>query len=220
MLRSLGWWVRDYVYAALRQVRAFVDRTTPDAFRSGSRAPIVVLPGVYESWRFLRPLIADLHDRGYPVHVVPAMRHNRRPIADMAASVADYLRENDLTGVVFVAHSKGGLIGKQVMGASGAADRVAGMLAVATPFGGSSYARLMWVSSLRSFSPRNDTIRALARETEVNARIVSVYARFDPHIPEGSELSGAKNIVLATGGHFRILADPRLLDEVEALSKR
>jgi hypothetical protein len=45
-----------------------------------------------------------------------------------------------------------------------------------------------------------------------------VYGRFDPHIPEGSELVGAKNVRLETGGHFRILAHPRVLAELAVLA--
>jgi len=90
---------------------------------------------------------------------------------------------------------------------------VHGMLAVATPFGGSVYARFMLAPSLRIFSPKNSTIRALGLEEAVNSRIVSVYGKFDPHIPARSELAGAKNVELNTGGHFRILANPRVLAE-------
>ena len=46
----------------------------------------------------------------------------------------------------------------------------------------------------------------LSREGRVNERITSVYGLFDPHIPEGSMLPGARNIQLETAGHFRILA--------------
>ena len=74
--------------------------------------------------------------------------------------------------------------------------------------------------SLRIFSPRSATIVALSREHEVNARIVSVYGQFDPHIPEGSELPGAaKNVRLDTGGHFRVLAHPRVIAELIGLSE-
>lgn len=65
--------------------------------------------------------------------------------------------------------------------------------------------------------PRHATIVGLAGQSGVNARIVSVFGEFDPHIPEGSELPGARNVRLDTGGHFRILADSRILDEIEAL---
>lgn len=68
--------------------------------------------------------------------------------------------------------------------------------------------------SLRAFRSGDATMRALAAAAEVNVRIVSVYADFDPHIPEGSELAGARNVRLDTGGHFRVLADPRVIAEV------
>jgi pimeloyl-ACP methyl ester carboxylesterase len=204
------WWARDYAYAVVWQVRAFFNRTDPAMFLSGDRTPIVVLPGVYETWKFMQPLIEELQGRGHPVHVVDLLRRNERPVVEMAERVTEYLEQHDLSDVVLMAHSKGGLVGKQAMAFGAAAGRVRGMLAVATPFGGSSYARLMVLApTLRIFSPRDATIRALARETAVNAKIVSVYGRFDPHIPEGSELVGAKNVRLETGGHFRILAHPR-----------
>jgi len=216
--RRLRWWAADYLYAGLWQVRAFADRTEPADFLSGDRQPVVVIPGVYETWRFLHPLIAALHERGHPVHIVDPLRNNRMPVSAGAALVSDYLVAQDLHDVLIVAHSKGGLIGKYVMALSPAGDRVRCMVAVAAPFGGSVYARYMISRSLRSFSPRDRTILALAEETGVNARIVSIYGRFDPHIPEGSALAGAKNVQLETGGHFRILAHPRIVAEVESLA--
>jgi pimeloyl-ACP methyl ester carboxylesterase len=218
-LRIPLWWARDYTYAVAWQARAFFNRTDPATFLTGEKAPIVVLPGIYETWKFMQPLIEALHERGHPVHVIDLLRRNQRPVVEMAERVTEYLEAHDLTDVVLVAHSKGGLVGKQAMAFGAAGRRVRGMLAVATPFGGSSYARLMLLApTLRIFSPRNATIIALARETAVNERIVSIYGRFDPHIPEGSELAGAKNVRLETGGHFRILAHPRVLAELAVLA--
>lgn len=218
MLRKAGWWIADYLYAGYWQIRALFDRTDPSSFASGDAARIVVLPGVYETWRFLQPLVVALHDRGHPVHIVDALRRNQRPVVDMARSVAEFLEQNDLTDVILVTHSKGGLAGKLVMtGPAGA--RVRSMLAIATPFGGSRYARLMLSRTLREFSPEAPSIMSLAQQLTVNARIVSIYAAFDPHIPEGSELAGAKNVLLDTGGHFRILAHPRALAELAVLAE-
>jgi pimeloyl-ACP methyl ester carboxylesterase len=218
VLRNAGWWTADYLYAGYWQVRAMFDRTDPVSFASGSGAHIVVLPGVYETWKFMQPLVAALHERGHPVHIVDTLHRNRRPVVDMARRVAEYLERHDLTDVILVAHSKGGLAGKVVM-TGPAGERVRSMLAIATPFGGSRYARLMLSRSLREFSPENPSIVTLAQQLTVNERIVSVYARFDPHIPEGSELAGARNVRLDTGGHFRVLAHPRVLAELAVLAE-
>ncbi|WP_323741057.1 alpha/beta hydrolase [Microbacterium abyssi] len=177
---------------------------------------MVVLPGVYESWKFLQPLIEQLHGRGHPVHVIETLRRNQRPVADAAVEVTAFLEAADLRDVVLVAHSKGGLAGKLVM-VGPEAGRVASMLAVATPFSGSRYARMMPGQTLRAFSPVHPSILAIARHQDVNGRVVSVFGEFDPHIPEGSELVGARNVRLATGGHFRILAHPQVLVEFSAL---
>lgn len=197
-------------------MRAFFSRADPRGFAEGdgSQAPVLIIPGVYEPWRFMLPLIRDLHGRGHPVHVVDPLRDNRVPVATGARLVDEYLDARGLEDVVIVAHSKGGLIGKHVMSFGASAPRVRAMVAVSTPFGGSRYARFLLGSTLRSFSPRDATLSLLARSLDVNSRIVSVFPRFDPHIPEGSELAGARNVRVETGGHFRILAHPRTIAEV------
>lgn len=219
LVRNAAWWIADYAYAVVWQARAFFSRTDPGDFGSGEGRPIVVLPGVYETWRFLQPLITELHDRGHPVHVITALGRNRWPVPRAAGHVAEYLRRHDLDDVVIVAHSKGGLVGKQVMADAAIGSRVRGMVAVASPFAGSVYGRLMLVPTLRAFSPSAPGILALAREVAPNAHIVSVYGEFDPHIPGGSELEGARNVRLETGGHFRILAHPRVIAEVVRLAE-
>ncbi len=217
-LKIAVWWTRDYLYAARWQVRAFFSRTPPTAFLSGENTAIIALPGIYETWKFLQPLVEAAHTRGHPVHVLEVLGRSRRPVIEMADRVAAYLAGQNLTDVVLLAHSRGGLVGKQVM-VGPEAHRIRGMVAVATPFAGSFYARLMWTRSLRSLRPRDATIRSLAANADANAKIVSVYALFDPHIPGGSELAGAKNVLLDTGGHFRILAHPRVIAEVVALAE-
>lgn len=218
MLRKGAWWTADYLYAGYWQLRAMFDRTEPAAFTTGSGRPIVVLPGVYETWRFMHPLVAEMHARGHPVHIVDTLHRNERPVTEMAERVAEFLERSALSDVILVAHSKGGLAGKLVM-TGPAASRVRSMLAIATPFGGSRYARLMISRTLRAFAPEDPSIVSIGQQLSINERIVSVYAAFDPHIPEGSELAGAKNVRLDTGGHFRILANPRVLAELAVLAE-
>ena len=202
-----GWWVRDYAYAAGRQVRSAVSRVSPDEFLSGTGRPVVVIPGIYEDWRFMLPLIRELHAAGHPVHVVTVLQRNRLAVPDAAALIADYLHRRDLRDTMIVAHSKGGLIGKYTMMMLDQTRRITRMVAVCSPFLGSRYASYMLLPSLRALSPRNAVTLQLSREQSVNERITSVYGLFDPHIPEGSVLPGARNVQLDTGGHFRILAD-------------
>lgn len=205
VLANAWWWASDYVYAGWRQACAALSFAKASDFLTGERVPVVVIPGVYEAWRFMLPLIRELHGRGHPVHVVEGLRTNLLPIDESAGIVSEYLERRGLTDVVIVAHSKGGLIGKHVMSFGDAAPRVRSMVAIATPFGGSSYANYMLGRTLRSLSPRDKLLTSIGDVLDTNSRITSVFAGFDPHIPEGSELIGAHNVRLATGGHFRIL---------------
>ncbi|NQX13294.1 alpha/beta hydrolase [Microbacteriaceae bacterium VKM Ac-2855] len=212
-MQKARWWAQDYAYALYWQARS-VGPTDATDFLAGSERPVVMIPGIWESWSFLRPLIEPLHAAGHPVHVLAELRRNGRPVVDTARHVAAYLAKNDLTDVVLVAHSKGGLIGKYLMADRDPQGRVDSMVAVATPFGGSRYAPFLVLKSLRAFSPRDATTLLMAKNHAVNTRITSIYASFDPHIPEGSLLPGARNVELPTGGHFRILADPTTLRHV------
>lgn len=214
VFRRALWWTADYVYAGWRQVRAVWRRPTADTLRDGRGAPVVIVPGVYEPWLFMLPLIRDLREAGHPVHVVEALQYNTLPVAESALLVEQLLLERDLRDVVIIAHSKGGLIGKQAMTAGPAAERIRNMVAIATPFAGSSYARFLRGAVLRSFSPTDKTIMSLAQSLVTNARIVSVFPVFDPHIPGGSELVGARNVAVPTGGHFRVLAHRQTRAEV------
>ncbi|WP_315095488.1 hypothetical protein [uncultured Cellulomonas sp.] len=212
-LRTTWWRVRDYAAVLRWQATGIVSRVDPDRLRHPERPvgpPVVLVPGVYESWHFLLPLAMLLHDQGVRVHVLPDLGVNRRPVAVGAAVLGRYVVAHDLRDVVLVAHSKGGLIGKLAMLREDPDGRLATMVAVNTPFAGSVYARWFLVPSVRAFRPTDATIVALAAEREVNARITSVYSRWDPHIPAGSGLDGAEEVVLDTPGHFRPLADPRL----------
>lgn len=214
VLRQVGWWIADYAYAVRRQVAGLLSRTGPQAYAHPAhprRPPVLLLPGVLESWRFLEPLARALFAHGHAVHVVAPFGFNRGSVPHMSDLAATALLEEDLSGVVVVAHSKGGLIGKTLMGRGDVRDRILGMVAVNAPFSGSPYARWVPLRSVRALLPDDEVITALAAQQADNARIVSVATRFDPHIPTGSRLPGARNVTLATPGHFRSLVDPELL---------
>lgn len=260
------WWALDYVYAARRQLAVLTTpwtigrpRPTPRAWREGADdlPEIILLPGVYEHWTFLRPLGDALNAAGHRVNVVHGLGLNSRDIVETSERLARSLAQVQpaAAGRVLVAHSKGGLIGKHLLVSSGAAAAAAreaavggdpadaaasapappeagaatraplgvlGLVAVCTPFRGSPLAGLFFVPSIRAFLPHDETIVMLGREESVNGRIVSVFGRFDPHIPGGSALDGATNVIVPASGHFRVLGSPHthsaVLDGVRMLS--
>jgi pimeloyl-ACP methyl ester carboxylesterase len=215
-LARAWFWALDYLYVAYWHLHGSFWRIDSAKYAKGSRQPILLLPGIWESWQIMRPIADLLHELGHPVHVVAGLGRNSRAVSVGARIVEAYLEEHDLSDVIIVAHSKGGLIGKFIMMDSDGPQRVDRMVAITSPFSGSSLARYTVLPSLRAFAPTDPTIRMLVAEQFVNARITSIFGSFDPHIPDGSELPGATNIRLPVAGHFRILGDRQLLAAVEA----
>lgn len=201
--------LRDWLHVGVRWPASVLDRTPEDAFASGDGAPVVLLPGIWESWRYLRPLAAALHSAGHQVLPVPGLGLNGGALEPAMRLVVELLRERDVRGGVLVAHSKGGLIGKHVLLDPDAAPRLAGMVAVCTPFGGSSLAwPVLARTPLGLFAPAGAVIMGLAAEIAVNSKVVSIGSAWDEMVPEGTALPGARNITLTQPGHFRPLVSP------------
>lgn len=218
-LRLAGLWALDYAFA-LRALTSAAVHDDPASFtvppEGRAAAPVLLLPGVWETWRFLRPTVRRLHDAGHPVHVLDDLGRNSGTVAEAAQVVERHLLAHDLRGVVIVAHSKGGLIGAYAMAFADPDSRIDRMVAISTPFSGSRYARFLPLPSLHAFSPRDRTIRLLATQRWLAPRITSIWAAFDPHIPGGSALPGAVNVRLPVVGHFRILGTPELARALDA----
>ncbi|MBC7518860.1 MAG: alpha/beta hydrolase [Microbacteriaceae bacterium] len=213
--RSRQRWL-DSSYATYWEVRHIVAPCHTDDFAGGSLAPVLLLPGVYETWQFLQPIADRLNQLGHPIHIIPTFGYNVGSIPAMAALAQSYLDEHDLYGVMVVAHSKGGLIAKHMMVTNDTSGRIARVIAVNTPFAGSPLARYAIRRVFREFAPTDVTVTTLGARIDVNARITSIYAEEDPIIPGGSELAGATNIRLPLIGHFRLLSSALVFEQIEA----
>jgi pimeloyl-ACP methyl ester carboxylesterase len=201
---------RDFPSAMRFRGRAVRNWSVPATFAAGDKHPVVILPGVYETWHYLRPVAEALNAAGHPVHVVTTLGFNHRPIPDSARQVWQRIRELGLEHVTIVAHSKGGLIGKHLLAYDDTEGRVDRVVAIATPFAGSRMAYYTIPRAVRAFRPDDPVIASLIGERDVNTRITSIAPEWDPHIPESSRLEGARNVTLPVIGHFRILLDERL----------
>lgn len=222
---ALGAWAHDYIYALQRQAAGLVLRPDPQAYRlpASDKPAVVLLPGIYETWAFMRPVAEILHQDGYDVHAVVELGYNGGTVEDMAQVVERYIRLAGIQRCVMVAHSKGGLIGKTLLSRQNKDARLHGLVAINTPFQGSPLARLLPLPALRVFLPRSPELTELAASRQVNSQIVSIYGLFDPHIPGGSRLEGAHNVQLDTRGHFlplsHRLVHQAVLDGVRRLSR-
>lgn len=209
-----GWyWGADYRWVTRAIGHGLIRPNVPHGYHHGWLSPVLLIPGVMEEWTVMRPVADRLSNTGHPIHVLPELERNTIDVVEGAALATAYLAAQDLQDVVIVAHSKGGLIGKQVL-LDDVDRRVRRLVAIATPFSGSVLARLVPSRPVRAMSPDDATIVHLRNRAEVNHLITSICPSFDPHIPTGSHLEGATNIPVAAMGHFRVLSDPEVLDAV------
>ena len=216
LTKNAGAWAADYVYITSTQLKGLVARRKSAESSSNadkSYFPVVVLPGIYETWYVMKPVVDVLEAHGYAVHTIESLKYNHFSIEESAQKVRQYIEHQQISEYVIVAHSKGGLIGKYVM-MGDEEHRCRGMVSVTTPFGGSHYAYLSPFKTLRLFTPRSAVLAELALNRQVNARIVSIFGEFDPVITTSSFLEGARNIQLPIHGHFRILAEKTVHESI------
>lgn len=212
LTQNAWFWLLDYAYVVRVEALSLVRRRPPASYLEGDTTlpAIILIPGIYESWYFMKPIGDVLSRVGYSVHIIDGLGYNRGSVDAMASVVAEYVKQHALTDCVIVAHSKGGLIGKYLLIHHNQNDAIKQLVTLNTPFSGSVYARLVPFRRVRIFKPDSKVLTLLAADSKANRKITSIYGRFDPHIPGGSPLEGAHNVRLSTSGHFQIMTDPRV----------
>lgn len=212
--REIAVWARDYGFAARMHLRSTLDPRAPRVQgMPGARVHCILIPGVVERWPFMEPLGKRLVAAGHAVHFVPELGRHLLPVGESAALVGAALDRVALAHphaqVLLVGHSKGGLTGKRLLvdraGQPGL-PQPAGLVALATPFAGSSRARLMRNAAIREFDPTDERLLALAAERSADLRIRAVLPAIDPHIPGNRIPEGVTGVRLRANGHFRPLA--------------
>ena len=134
----------------------------------------------------MRNLVAWLVDY-FPVYVVPELGYNRNSVVEGARIAIEFIERHDLRGVILLAHSKGGVMGKHLIAINDVDARVDRLTALNSSFSGSTYARYFPLRSIRAFSPTEPTL---------------------------AMLEGGYNIRLPLRGHFRPLSGRLLIDTV------
>jgi len=213
--------LQDYLHAIKFYTQMLVYRTPPDHYLGqidSAKVPVLLIPGVNTKWNFLKPIADSVSLSGHPIHVVKQLGFNRKEIAVSAQLVRAFIDEEGLHNVIILAHSKGGLIGKELLLRHNQDRRVIKVIAIAAPFLGSHLAKNMPDIAIREFEPNHPTIVDHNSYFDVNSDIVSIYGLYDNHVwpTEHSILDGAENIKVETDGHHQILSNPKTLAIVTA----
>ncbi|HBI25662.1 MAG: acetyltransferase and hydrolase with the alpha/beta hydrolase fold protein [Candidatus Wolfebacteria bacterium GW2011_GWC2_39_22] len=210
-MKRLLYWAKDYVHMTRHGLAMYFYAKPPQQYMDyvvAGKCPIIILPGILSRWAFMKPLADTLSRAGHPVYVVPALGNNLLHIEESARIVRALIDEHAIRGAIIVAHSKGGLIGKQYMEFYNEDERVVGMVSLATPYTGSAMARIVPHKAFVELDPNSKAVAQLRSHTKANGRIISLIPEFDNHVwaEKGSWLAGAfDNIVLPVQGHHAIV---------------
>lgn len=204
-------WIKDYFYMLWGGTVMFVLSKPPKHYLGHvvkGKCPIIVLPGILGKWAFLKPLIEELSTDGHPVYIVPKLKSNLLNVPLSAKIVHELICDENIKDAVIVAHSKGGLVGKYLLANYGKECKILGMVSIATPYSGSSMAKLIPHNAFLELLPDSQIIKKLKNEKTVNKKIISIMPAYDNHVwsESGSYLEGAcQNIVVNSKGHHAII---------------
>lgn len=215
--RTVGW-IKDYFQAARWLGHSFIFKVPPKHYLGHiveGKDPIILIPGYLGKWNFLKMIADPLSRLGHPIYVLEHLGFNTKDIHKSAKIIRELIDEKKLKNVTFIAHSKGGLIGKHFLAFDNQDNAVKELIAVATPWGGSHAAKLFPHKTARELYPHSEAIRTLKHRSDVNDKIVSIIGFYDNHVwpTESCLLEGAKkNIKVDTYGHHTIIFNKKVVD--------
>lgn len=212
-------WVSDYLHLIKGTTIMYLTRTPPKHYLGQvdiNKAPVILVPGVLGRWAFFKDLGDKISLKNHAVYIVPELGNNLKDIPKSAEIVREVIDKNNIKNGIIVAHSKGGLIGKYLLTYLNSDNRIKKMISIATPYSGSSMAKIIPYPPFKELLPRSKIIEDLKSHSEANSKIISISPIFDNHVwaKEGSFLEGAKNITINERGHHKILFNKELQETV------
>ena len=218
-MRHAADWIVDYAYLIKGYSIMYKHRQPPKHYLGKNiphKPPIILLPGITLQWSFLKPIGDILSHAGHPVYVAPELKYNLLDIPGSAQIVQKIIKDNHLQHVIIIGHSKGGLVGKYLLVNHNQHSSIKAVIAIATPFEGSSLAKFVRHNAFAEISTESDIIKDLTAKSHVNDKIVSIIPSFDNHVwsARGSFLDGAQNINVSVRGHHKIIFSKEVLEKI------
>ncbi len=209
----IGYIFSDYYQLAKAQLKSFVALPIPKHWSSGDKGDIVLIPGLYEKWHFMKSLGEKLSKAGYRIHVIKNLGRNIKSIDFGTKKLSEYLNQHNINNAIIVAHSKGGLIALDYMLKESAKNtRVKKLIAIAVPFSGTNIGKKVKLNAVKELLPENTFFNNIAKNEKINSRVVSIFPTVDNHIwhHQKSFLPGALNIEFQVKGHHQIIFNDRV----------
>jgi triacylglycerol lipase len=185
------------------------------------RPPVLLIHGYACSraawWRTRR----RLENAGWTVatlNLEPIYTSIDNYVEPVARRVDEVLAATGAERLIMVGHSMGGLVARAYLRLHGG-SKVARLVTLGTPHGGSELARVGFGGNARQMEPGNPWLTALAG-TEVPVDTLTIFSPYDNYVmpPSNLLLPGAQARVIDGVCHLSMLYSPRVVDALlEAL---
>ncbi len=204
----------EWLLVLKRELQTIFYIQPPLKWNHGSKGDVILIHGFNETWVFLETLGNFLNEKGYRVHTLPMLGRNFLPIEDAVTLINTYLHKQGIIKVIFLSHSKGGLIGKKLVDED-APNRH--LISIATPFHGTFWGKAR-VLNLETLDPLSASIQSL-HISKKNETITNIYSKHDTLVFPNSSLflKGASNYCVDIVGHTRILESEKTKKIINAV---
>ncbi len=213
---------REFASIAMSAPRMALYRTLlPDPAPMRADLPVLLVHGVGCNAGVWYGLHRDLVAHGIaPVYTIsygPPLAPIETFADQLAAKIDAILAQTGARRVVLVCHSMGGLVARTYVRRYGGA-KVARVIALGAPFGGSRHAGLMFGTALAQMRPGSAFLAGFANDDEEFRRVpfVSLWSWHDSMVtPQtSSRIPRGENIVLSGVAHNALLNDRRVWEHV------
>ena len=203
--------ILEYLLILRMKITSFMRRKPPAIWQNGTKGDVIIVPGFAETWVYEEKIASYLNTNGYRIHVIHGLDFNFVAIDKAVDMVKDYIIRNNLTEVILLAHSKGGIIAKRTMD-SLPEERIRRIITINVPYHGTFWGYGHFLR-LYEMQPGSNLIKSTLEHTKNNNKIYNFYSKIDNNvIPNTSAvLDGAHNMMIDVIGHTRILTSPLIL---------
>ncbi len=190
-----------------------------------ARIPVLLVHGLIDNRSIFAVMRRSLRRRGFASvcswNYSPMLRDIARAAQDLAAHVEHICAQTGHERIHVVGHSLGGLIARHYVQLQGGDRRVASLVTLGTPHGGSLLAHALPTPLVRQLRPGSPVLRELAGPVSSCAsQITAVYSDLDQVVLPTSagrcdhpDLD-ARNVLVRGVGHMSLPIHRGVLDEV------
>lgn len=200
--------VEQYSYSITKY---FISHKIPTYWANGDKGDVILVPGFADDHIFLMKIGEELNKNGYKIHSatqsIKGFNTTTLSVQELATKLAGYIAQNNMTNIILVGHSKGGIVAKYLLENFGQiSDKIKNVFTIASPHQGTIFA-YVGIFHLHQLTPGSNLIKTLKTQTANTHKITNIYPKFDNTIVPNKNLilDGAINQQIKIVGHTRIL---------------